>query len=232
MLLTLEQVSLSYGSQPILEGLNFSLEAGEVVSILGANGAGKSSLLKCILGLHDKQARMTGEITINGSSMRTAPNAARAHIAYVPEQPAVYGHLSGFDNVCYFLGLTNTHLAREEIEACLAEVDLPKPAWHQPCRSYSKGMRQKIMLALALARKSKLLLLDEPNSGLDPKATEELNQWIMRCKPLGFGVLVVSHDVISALEFSDTLYILKQGSLHPVHMNRDTLSFNFLKALY
>lgn len=232
MLLKLEALTVSYGERPVLEGAELSMQAGEVVSILGANGAGKSTLLKCILGLTEKQTRVAGRVLIESQPLNNASLAARAHIAYVPEQPAVYGHLSGRDNLRYFLSLTKHPPRQARIEESLTQVGLPKAAWDNPCHTYSKGMRQKVMLALAVARQAKLLLLDEPNSGLDPNATEELNQLIKDCKSLGMGVLVVTHDVLSALGFSDTLYMLAEGRLQPIHLDRDALSFETLKALY
>jgi ABC-2 type transport system ATP-binding protein len=93
-------------------------------------------------------------------------------------------------------------------------------------------MRQKVMLALALVKQSKLLLLDEPNSGLDPNATDELNQLILQCKKLEMGVLVVTHDVLSALAFSDRMFMLTAGALKPVMLDKEQLSVNTLKQLY
>jgi ABC-2 type transport system ATP-binding protein len=93
-------------------------------------------------------------------------------------------------------------------------------------------MKQKVMLALALAKQAKLLLMDEPNSGLDPQATEELNQLIISCKNNGMGVLVVTHDVLSALAFSDQLQMLTQGHLQTVTIDKSNLSLEHLKQLY
>lgn len=232
MLLKLEQVSLNYRNQPVLHALDFSMQAGEVVSVFGANGAGKSTLLKCILGLLDKHAQIKGEITINGLRLNANPQAARACLAYVPEQPAVYGHLSGLENVRYFLGLAGIAITEAEAEACLSRAGLQQKAWRQACRNYSKGMRQKVMLALAFARRAKLLLLDEPASGLDPNATDELNQLLLSCKEYGIGVLAVTHDIFSATQFSDRMLILRQGRLHHFATRNDALTFDDLRSLY
>lgn len=231
-LLTLTDFSCAFKDKLVLNTLNLRVERGQVISILGSNGAGKSTLLKCILGLADKNAQLDGDINILGHSILAETLIARQHLAYVPEQPAVYGHLSAVDNIRYFLSLSNTQQTTQAIEAYLRQVGLEQQAWQRPCSDYSKGMKQKVMLALALAKQSKLLLLDEPNSGLDPQTTEELNQLILQCKNNGMGVLVVTHDVLSAMGFSDQLFMLANGNLQPISIDQTTLTLDSLKRLY
>lgn len=229
-LLSIQQLSLRFGGREILNQLELELLAGEVVSVLGSNGAGKSTLLKSILGLHDA-AEQTGNILISGVDIAQARNQALSHLAYVPEQPAVYGHLSAIENIRYFLSL-GAISQNMDIASCLTMAGLPEAAWHRPCSEYSKGMKQKVMLAYALAKQAKLLLLDEPNSGLDPQATEELNQLIVQCKERGMGVLVVTHDVLSAIGFSDRLLMLSKGQLQPVALDQSAFTLDSLKRLY
>lgn len=230
-LLSIAQLSLRYESHVVLDQVNLELQAGEVVAVLGSNGAGKSSLLKCILGLGDITATIQGDIHIAGHSIFNQSHLARAHLAYVPEQPAVYPHLSAIENIRYFLSLDNNP-QKADINTCLTQAGLPERAWHESCETYSKGMKQKVMLALALAKQAKLLLLDEPNSGLDPQATEEMNQLILQCKSAGMGVLVVTHDVLSAMAFSDRLTMLASGRLQAVSIEQNTLTLDNLKRLY
>lgn len=229
-LLLIQNLSLGFNGQETLRQLALTLHAGEVVSVLGSNGAGKSTLLKSILGLHAAHVHQTGQILIAGLDIQHARSQALLHMAYVPEQPAVYPHLSAIDNIRYFLSLSGQK--SEHIHDCLKMVGLSERAWQRPCSEYSKGMRQKVMLAYALAKQAKLLLLDEPNSGLDPQATEELNQLIVQCKQKGMGVLVVTHDVLSAMAFSDRLLMLAQGQLQPVVLDQQTLTLEHLKQLY
>lgn len=229
-LLSIQRLSLRFGGREILNRLELELLAGEVVSVLGSNGAGKSTLLKSILGLHDT-AEQTGNILISCVDIAQARNQALLHLAYVPEQPAVYGHLSAIENIRYFLSL-GAFSQSTDIASCLTMAGLPEAAWHRPCSEYSKGMKQKVMLAFALAKQVKLLLLDEPNSGLDPQATEELNQLIVQCKERGMGVLVVTHDVLSAIGFSDRLLMLSKGQLQPVALDQSAFTLDSLKRLY
>lgn len=229
-LLSIQQLSLRFAGREILKQLDFSLPAGEVVSVLGSNGAGKSTLLKSILGLHTA-AHQTGMIQIAGVNLEQSRHQALSQLAYVPEQPAVYGHLSAIENIRYFLSL-GAISQPADITSCLTMVGLPEHAWQRPCSEYSKGMKQKVMLAFALAKQAKLLLLDEPNSGLDPQATEELNQLIVQCKARGMGILVVTHDVLSAMAFSDRLLMLANGQLQPVTIDQSSLTLESLKRLY
>lgn len=229
-LLSIQQLSLRFAGRQILNQLDLNLRAGEVVSVLGSNGAGKSTLLKSILGLQDA-AEQTGSILIAGIAIAQARIQALSHLAYVPEQPAVYGHLSAIENIRYFLSLGAISQSTD-IATCLTMAGLPEQSWHRPCSEYSKGMKQKVMLAFALAKQAKLLLLDEPNSGLDPQATEELNQLIVQCKERGMGVLVVTHDVLSAIAFSDRLLMLANGQLQPVALNESAITLDSLKRLY
>jgi ABC-2 type transport system ATP-binding protein len=230
VLLSIQQLSLRFAGRDILKQLDFSLAAGEVVAILGSNGAGKSTLLKSILALHTA-ADQSGSIRIASVDLAQARQQALSQLAYVPEQPAVYGHLSAIENIRYFLSLGSISQTAE-IDSCLSMAGLPEQAWHRPCAEYSKGMKQKVMLAFALAKQAKLLLLDEPNSGLDPQATEELNQLIVQCKARGMGVLVVTHDVLSAMAFSDRLLMLSNGQLQPVAIDQSSLTLDSLKRLY
>lgn len=231
-LLAIKQFSCAFNGNPVLNALNLTVQSNQVTSILGSNGAGKSTLVKCILGLNDKNAQLNGDIEIFGHSVLNQPLLARQLLAYVPEQPAVYGHLSALENIRYFLSLSDIKLSDDIIETHLKQVGLDQQAWHRPCSEYSKGMKQKVMLALALAKQAKLLLMDEPNSGLDPQATEELNQLIMKCKANGLGVLVVTHDVLSAIAFSDQLLMLSNGRLAPIALDPSKLTLDRLTHLY
>lgn len=230
-LLKIQQFSCGFAGKKVLNQIHLSINDGQVVSILGSNGAGKSTLLKCILGLIDQAAQLDGDIEILGHSVLRQPLLARQQLAYVPEQPAVYGHLSAIENLRYFLSLSHISTTKS-LEDYLSQVGLAQEAWQRPCSEYSKGMKQKVMLALAIAKNAKLLLMDEPNSGLDPSATEVLNQLILKCKNNGMAVLVVTHDVLSAISISDQLYMLANAQLQAASIDQATLTVDSLKRLY
>lgn len=231
MLLEIENLSFNYNNpnranlnhadKSILRDLSLTLDDGEVIAILGGNGTGKSTLLKLILGLA-KPAASTKKLLVEGLNVLEHADITRQRIAYLPEQAVLYPHLTGFENLEYLLSLTqqtaknNTaskKLTKPELETYLERVGLQATAWHQRTSHYSKGMRQKLMIALALARQVKLMFLDEPNTGLDPVATADLNRIILELKQTGVGILIVSHDLLSIDEVADKQFILRDGQL-------------------
>ena len=225
MLLEIENLSFNYSNsnranlnhadKAILSDLSLTLDYGEVTAILGGNGTGKSTLLKLILGLA-KPAAGTKKLSVENINVLEQPDLSRQRIAYLPEQAVLYPHLTGFENLEYLLSLTqsaNKKLTKLELEVFLTRVGLQASAWHQRTNHYSKGMRQKLMIALALARQVKLMLLDEPNTGLDPVATADLNRTILELKQSGVGILIVSHDLLSIDEIADKQFILRDGQL-------------------
>jgi ABC-2 type transport system ATP-binding protein len=204
-------LEVSYGASQVLRGLDLDVRRGEIYALLGGNGAGKSTTLSVLLGLV-KPSR--GRATIDGLDTASQTEQARASLAYVPENVALYGHLSAQENLAYFLRLAGEGRRSEQaIGVALDRVGLQHSAWHQPLKGYSKGMRQKTALALALAREVPLLLLDEPNSGLDPSATEELNRVLGHLRAEGRTILMVTHDLLGAAGIADRIGFMAGGRM-------------------
>ena len=197
-----------YGGAPVLDGVSLTLARGELLAVLGGNGAGKSTLLKVLLGL---LAPVRGRVRVFGVDPTTDPNGARASVAYVPESVAVYPHLSGIENLRYLLGLAGRKPDTETLATALREVDLAEPAWTARAADYSKGMRQKLLIALAVLREAPLLLLDEPASGLDPEATDQLAALLARLRDTGRAILMVSHDLEITRGIADRYIFLAKG---------------------
>ena len=206
--LDVQNLVAGYGGAPVLDGVSLRLQPGELLAVLGGNGAGKSTLLKVLLGLLPASS---GEVAVFGASPQREPTAARAHLAYVPENVAVYPHLTGLENLRYLLGLAGLRPDDAALAAALREVDLPEAAWRARSASYSKGMRQKLLIALALLRGAPLLLLDEPASGLDPEATDQLAALLSRLRDAGKAILMVSHDLEATSAIADRYVFLAKG---------------------
>ena len=209
----LEAVSLthSYGTTPILRGLDFTVGAGEIYALLGGNGAGKSTTLGIFLGLLTPRS---GVARVCGHDVAGNPRAARAQMAYVPESVAFYEQLTARENIAYLLTIAEAaDTSRETIDGALDAVGLAREAWDRRVGGFSKGMRQKVAIALAVARRVPVLLLDEPTSGLDPRATAEFNRRLETTRRRGVATLMVTHDLLSAAEIADRIGFLREGRI-------------------
>lgn len=205
-----EKLRFGYGDAPVLDAIDLQVMPAEVFAILGGNGAGKSTLLRLMLGLLRPQA---GRIVIGGKDPSADPEGVRRILAYVPETAAVYPHLTGIENLRYFLDIAGVRKSADEIAGALRSVDLQAQAWDRRASDYSKGMRQKLVLALALLRDVRLLLMDEPGSGLDPDADAQLAGSIAAMRADGRSVVLVSHDLEAVTALADRYVFLAGGGI-------------------
>jgi ABC-2 type transport system ATP-binding protein len=203
-------LSLNREGNAVLNGVSFAVAEGEVFALLGGNGAGKSSTLLAFLGFLEPSG---GEILVNGKSVANDIAAARSAIAYLPEAAALYGHMTAYENLNYFLDLAGKSVKKADYDDALNRVALPIEARSRRLQSYSKGMRQKTAIALALLRKTPILLLDEPTSGLDPVAIDEFHDLVKDLAGAGQTILMVTHDVYGACQVADRVGLLRRGQL-------------------
>ena len=200
-----------YGSREVLRGIDLQVAPGQIYALLGGNGAGKSTTLSALLGFLKPAS---GTVRVCGVDPAAAPAEARAQLAYVPESVALYDHLSARENVDYFLALAGAERGLDAvIDPALDAVGLPRHAWDARVGGFSKGMRQKVAIALALARHVPVLLLDEPTSGLDPSATLEFNRLIETARGRGVAILMVTHDLLSTVDVADRIGFLAEGRI-------------------
>jgi len=208
----LEATSLSLVREgnTVLDGVSFTVAKGEIFALLGGNGAGKSSTLLTFLGFLEPSG---GDVLVNGNSVGSDVATARSAIAYLPEAASLYGHMTAYENLDYFLDLAGRSASRDEIDAALDRVALPDEARSRRLQSYSKGMRQKTAIALALLRETPILLLDEPTSGLDPVAIDEFHDLVKALAEGEQTILMVTHDVYGACQVADRVGLLRRGKL-------------------
>lgn len=205
-----DSLSVTFGQRTVLDNVSFSVAEGEVFTLLGGNGAGKSTTLKTFLGTVRPSA---GLATVLGQSLNDKNNDIRSKVAYLPESVMLYGHLTGLENIEYFLSLAGVQRTEADIEAALHKVALQADAWQQNLSDYSKGMRQKTAIALALLREAPVLFLDEPTSGLDPSAIDEFNQLITQLSGSGTTIFMVTHDVYGACQVAHRIGLLDSGKI-------------------
>jgi ABC-2 type transport system ATP-binding protein len=203
-------VVVARGDRTILDRLSLSVAAGEIYALLGGNGAGKSTTLATLLGFLTPTA---GAVRIDGIDPARAPQQARQRIAYLPENVALYDHLSARENVDYFLALAGEAYSMAAKEAAFDAAGLQHDARDRRVAGFSKGMRQKVAIALAVVRNAPLLLLDEPTSGLDPRATADFNALLHQLRARGTAVLMVTHDLLGAADCADRIGFLAGGHI-------------------
>ena len=187
------------------------MKPGEVFCLLGANGAGKTTTIHLFLGFLKPSS---GRAEVGGVDVASAPLEARRRLAYIPEQVQLYGSLSGLENLAYLTALADRDpLDEEALLAALERAGLEPEDASRRLSTYSKGMRQKVAVAVALAKGAEALLLDEPTSGLDPKAANELSGLLRQLSEEGVAVLMATHDLFRAKEVGHRLGIMKRGRL-------------------
>ena len=212
--IALEDVSFAFApSQPVLRGVSFDVRWGETVALLGENGAGKTTLLSLCLGFLPPTA---GHLRVLGENPWLASRSLRSQTAYVPEVARIYPHLTGAEVIAFFGSLTGRSSADEQSSAFLSDVRFPLEALARPTGSYSKGMRQKLTLALGLMKGARVFILDEPTSGLDPTARRDLAAALLRLSSEGCALLVATHDLDSAREANARVLTLEAGRVVPV----------------
>ena len=205
-----EQLRVQRGGREVLAGVSFAVASGEIYGLLGGNGAGKSTTLATFLGLLTASG---GRALVNGREVDTDMAAARRAIAYLPEAASLYEHLDARENLRYFLQLAGVPCRDADIDAALDRVALGADARVIRLRNYSKGMRQKVAIALAILRDTEILLLDEPTSGLDPMAVDEFHGLVRGLAAAGKAILMVTHDVYGACQVVDRIGLLRGGQL-------------------
>ncbi|MBQ4813684.1 ABC transporter ATP-binding protein [Pseudoalteromonas luteoviolacea] len=210
----------AFADQTVLQGLSLTVNQGEILALLGPNGAGKTTTINCLLGFLSPDK---GRISVAGYCPQENAALVRQQLAYIPEQVALYPRLSGLENLAYFSKVAGVKVADSDFRALLEIVSLPNHAMDKPVSGYSKGMRQKVGIAIALAKKAKVLILDEPTSGLDPSASHEFSQLIQRLARQGVAILMATHDLFRAQEDAHRVAIINKGQLV------DTLSYQQLQ---
>jgi len=215
---------------PALDALDLEVRDGEILFLLGANGAGKTTALNCFL---DFTRPTAGRAEVDGIVVADEPVAAKRRCALVPENVVAYATLTARQNLRFFarLGGETTRALAGDAGDALARAGLPPASFDRPVREFSKGMRQKLGIAIAIARDAPNLLLDEPTSGLDPAAAADFMALLATLRDDGRAILMCTHDVFRAREYADRAAVMRAGRLVAT-IERDDLRRRDLEALY
>ena len=211
-----------------LNDLNLEIQKGKIFALLGANGAGKSTTINIICGFIPASA---GDVFIEEISMNENPLKLRDKIAYLSENVLLYDNFTGYQNLKFFDKLSGKRHTKAELEDVLRKVGLQDSFIHRNISKYSKGMRQKVGIALALVKGSPLFLLDEPFSGLDPKASFDFETLIYKLRDEGKTIFMSTHEIFRAKEMADVVGIMKSGNL-VMTRTREELANEDLNRIY
>jgi ABC-2 type transport system ATP-binding protein len=227
----LQAVNLTkrYDSYVALDRLNLDVKPGEIFCLLGANGAGKTTTINLFLNFVQPS---DGRALVNGVDVTASPLETKKYLAYIPETVMLYKNLTGLENLEYFSALAGrTDYTTEQLRGFFARVGLQAEAADRRVGTYSKGMRQKVGIAIALAKDARALLLDEPTSGLDPKASNEFSLLLQQLSADGVAILMATHDLFRAKESGTRVGIMKHGRLVAM-LNTGDVGHADLERLY
>jgi heme ABC exporter ATP-binding subunit CcmA len=199
----------SYGLKPVLRGVDLAVEQGQRVALLGANGAGKTTMLRILAGLAEPDA---GQVRIAGQDMLHAAPAARRAVGFVTHQPYLYDDLTVMENLLFFARMYGVKQRHERARALLERMGLLKRA-SERAGALSRGQSQRLALARALLHSPRLLLLDEPDTGLDEEGTALLEVILHEQTHNGGAVLFTTHQLERAIQWSDYIGLLRGGRL-------------------
>jgi ABC-2 type transport system ATP-binding protein len=212
-----------------LDALNLEIKEGEIFFLLGANGAGKTTTINLFLNFIEPSG---GKALINGIDVTKEPLESKKYVSYVSENVMMYGNFSARQNLDFFAKLGGKpNLTRDDYYMQMREVGLQEEAFEKKVKTFSKGMRQKVGLTIAIIKDAPNILLDEPTAGLDPKAAAELMQILLNLKRQGKSILMCTHDIFRAKNIADRVGIMKKGRLVMVR-TRDEFLEDDLEKIY
>ena len=209
--------------------LNLKVEAGEIYVVLGANGAGKSTTIAMLLNFIDPTS---GTALVNDIEIPKFPLEAKKYLAYVSENVELYRNFTARQNLEFFTKLGGKKkVTRDELDATLARVGLPEESFKRRVKTFSKGMRQRLGIAIAIMKGADAVLLDEPTSGLDPKGGADFLNLLRELKSEGKAIFMSTHDIFRAKEIADRIGILAGGNLVR-ELSDQEIETEDLEALY
>jgi len=202
-----EDIAYSYDGRPAVDHISFSVGKGEILGFLGPNGAGKTTTLKMLVGLLDPQE---GRIAILGKDIVRSRSEVQSRIGVCFEEKSLYEEMSAAANLKFFASLFG--IKEPGIPALLERVGLPVDRKDR-VSNYSKGMKQRLMVARALVNRPEVLFLDEPTDGLDPVSSQAIREVIMEERDKGVTVFLTTHDMMEADKLSDRVAFISEGKI-------------------
>jgi len=194
-----------------LDHLNLKVNQKEIYCLFGANGAGKTTAINLFLNFIDPTE---GTAFIEGIDVTKEPLKSKDYVSFVSENVMLYGNFTAYQNLDYFAKLAGKrNLDKEDLAKVLKRVGLQEESYDMRTKNFSKGMRQKLGIAIAIIKDAPNIILDEPTSGLDPKAGQEFLEMLLELKEKGKSIFISSHDIFRAKFIADRVGFMRQGRL-------------------
>ena len=210
-MIEIKKVTKKYGDQKALDEVSFTVEDGDIFAFIGHNGAGKTTLIKSIVGIHDFDE---GDILIDGMSIKEKPVECKKLMAFVPDNPETYEHMKAIDYINFICDMYDVDSkTREENIKKYSTLFGMDDKLNDTIDSYSHGMKQKVVLISALAHDPKILIMDEPFVGLDPKAVFDIKEVLNEMVKEGKIVFYSTHILDVAEKLCSRVAIIKQGKI-------------------
>jgi ABC-2 type transport system ATP-binding protein len=229
MLETINLTKRYEDGQLALDHLNLKVEAGEIFCMFGANGAGKTTTINLLLNFIPPTE---GTAWIEGIDVAKEPLRSKDYVSFVSENVTLYGNFTAYQNIDYFSKLAGKrNLTKGDYARVMTSVGLQEDAFDSRARTYSKGMRQKLGLAVALIKDAPNILLDEPTAGLDPKSGQDFLALLVRMRDAGKSIFMSTHDIFRAKLIADRVGFMKKGRLVMLKTRKE-LEGEDLTALY
>ncbi len=212
-----------------IDHINFKIEAGEIFCMFGANGAGKTTTINLFLNF----IRPTeGNVLIEGIDVDKEPLKSKDYVSFVSENVMLYGNFSAFQNINYFAKLAGKrNLTKKDYAKVLKRVGLQEEAFDMRTKNFSKGMRQKLGIAIAIIKDAPNIILDEPTSGLDPRSGQQFLELLLELREQGKSIFMSSHDIFRARYIADRVGFMMKGKLVMMQM-KEELAGQDLNKLY
>lgn len=209
-MVTITNLSKSYdGKKNAIEDINLEIQDGDIFGFVGLNGAGKSTTIKCLVGILTFE---NGEILINGKSIKKDPVACKINMAFISDNPEIYSYMKGIDYIKFMMSIYKKPFDSGKVLSLAQEFEL-EGVLNNLVSSYSHGMKQKLVLLTAFLHEPKLLVLDEPFVGLDPKATHMLRTKMKEYADKGNTIFFSTHVLEVAEKLCNKVAIIKEGKI-------------------
>ena len=213
-MLKIEHLTKKYGEKVAVDDLSLEIASGEIYGFIGHNGAGKTTTMKAIVGIQDFDA---GETFINGHSIKTEPLTCKREFAYIPDNPDLYEYMTGIKYLNFIANIFAVPAdVRQERIKKYADIFNLYGDLSQPISSYSHGMKQKLAIISAWIHDPKLIIMDEPFVGLDPKAAHDLKGMMRELCDAGGAIFFSTHVLEVAEKLCDKIAIIKSGTMEEV----------------